>query len=116
MFSGWRSKSRLIMVGSSELESIDWCNAKLNGSRRLVWCFHENSIFSSPGQSQDNQLEDWCEDKIWDPRLSYDNLSRELTSWKEPHQSLMKKVGTSDNRLKDKHFWRFKDGYKHKPP
>ncbi|KAL4287974.1 hypothetical protein AHAS_Ahas19G0239800 [Arachis hypogaea] len=116
MFSGWRSKSRLIMVESSKLKSMDWCNAQLNRSRRVVWCFYENSVFSSPRQSQGNQLEDGCKDKIWDPRLSYDSQFWELTSWGGPHQSLMKKVGTSDNRLKNKHSWRFKDGYKHKPP
>ena len=30
MFSGWRCRSRLIMVGSSKLKSMDWCNAQLN--------------------------------------------------------------------------------------
>jgi len=80
IFSGWRSKSRLIMVGSSKLKSMDWCNAQVNGSRRVVWCCHENSAFSSLGQSQGNQLEDGCEDKIWDPGLSYDSQFWELTS------------------------------------
>ncbi|KAL4321770.1 hypothetical protein AHAS_Ahas14G0143800 [Arachis hypogaea] len=69
MFSGWRCKSRLIMVGSSKLRSMDWCSAQLNGSRRIVWCLHENSTSLPLGRNQSDQIEDGCENKVWDPGL-----------------------------------------------
>ena len=104
------------MVGSSKLKSMDWCRAQLNRSRRVVWCFHENSAFLSPGQNHGDQLEDGCEDKIWDPGSLCEDQLWGLISWVELCLSLMKMVGNSVNQLRSKDPWRFKDEYKHKPP
>ncbi|KAL4321678.1 hypothetical protein AHAS_Ahas14G0134500 [Arachis hypogaea] len=114
MFNVWRCKCRLIMVEASR--SKDWNRTQLNGSRRIIWYIYEDSVFLSPGQSQSDQLEDGCKDEIWDPGSHHENQFWELISWREPHQILVKMVGTSDNQLKDKHSWRLKDGYRHKPP
>ncbi|KAL4293824.1 hypothetical protein AHAS_Ahas18G0166700 [Arachis hypogaea] len=67
MFSGWRWKSRLIMVGSSRLRSKGCCSSQLNGSRRIVWYLSENSTFLPSGEDYHDQLQDGCENKVWIP-------------------------------------------------
>ncbi|KAL4300917.1 hypothetical protein AHAS_Ahas17G0248800 [Arachis hypogaea] len=116
MFSGWRCKSRLIMVGSSKLRSIDWCSAQLNGSRRIVWCFHENSSLLPPGGNHHDQLKDGCENKVWDLGSHKEDQLWEPMVCEELHQSLALLTLNDEAQWKSKHWWMFKDGFKHKPP
>jgi len=66
MFRGWRCKSRLILVDTSKMRYKGWTSAQLEGSRRRVWHFIENSSCLPPGWTNDNQLEDGCRNKIRD--------------------------------------------------
>ena len=76
------------MVGSFKFKCKGWRRAQLNGSGKLFGRFSENSKAEPPEWNHDNQLEDGCRNKIWDP---------------EGHWIC-------------KHWWRFLDQYKHKPP
>ncbi|QHN76649.1 uncharacterized protein DS421_19g645740 [Arachis hypogaea] len=80
MFSGWHCKSRLIVVGSSNLRSKGWTSAQLDGSRRIIWCPSENSMCLPPKWNNDKQLEDGCENKIWDPGSQHEYQFWELIS------------------------------------
>ncbi|KAL4315587.1 hypothetical protein AHAS_Ahas15G0200000 [Arachis hypogaea] len=104
------------MVGCSKLQSMDWCSAQLNGSRKVVWCLHENSAFLSPGRNQGDQFNDRCENKVWDPDLQKGNQPREPMVCEELHQSLELLTLNDEAQWKSKHWWMFNDGYKHKPP
>ena len=86
MFSGWRCKSRLIMVEASR--SKGWTSAQLDGSRRIVWCFHENSSLLPPGENHHDQLKDGCENKVWDPGSHKENQLWEPIVCEELHQGL----------------------------
>jgi len=86
MFSGWSCKSRLIMVGSSKFWSMDWCSAQMDGSRRIVWCLNVNSACLPPGGTYHDQLEDVCENKVWDPRSHKEDQFWEPMVCEELHQ------------------------------
>ncbi|KAL4315966.1 hypothetical protein AHAS_Ahas15G0237900 [Arachis hypogaea] len=116
MFSGWRCKSRLIMVGSSKLKSMNWCSAQLDESRRVVWSLHENSSSPPLVRNQSDQIEDECENKVWDPRLQGVDQLWDPMVCEELHQSLELLTLNDEERWKSNHWWMFKDGFKHKPP
>ena len=88
MVSGKNCPARFIMVRSFKFKHKGWCRAQLNGSGKLFGRFSENSKAESPGWNHDNQLEDGCRNKIWDP----------------------------GGHWKSKHWWQFQDEFKRKPP
>ena len=49
MFRGWCCKSRLIMVDASNMRYKGWSSAQIDGSRRIVGHYIENSPYSPPG-------------------------------------------------------------------
>ena len=106
----------LVMVGSSNLRSMDWCSAQVDGSRRIVWCLHENSSLLPPGGNHHDQLKDGCENKVWDPGSHKEDQLWEPMVCEELHQSLELLTLNDEAQWKSKHWWMFKDGFKHKPP
>jgi len=86
-FCGGRCKSRLIMVDASNMRYKGWSSAQIDGSRRIVGHFIENLPCSPPTWTNDNQLGDGCEDKIWDPGTHEDQHWEPMVC-EELHQSL----------------------------
>ena len=115
MVSGKNYPSKFIMVGSFEFKCKGWCKAQLNGSRKLFGRFTENSKAEPPGWNHDNQLEDGCRNKIWDSGI-YDDQIWELKACEELHQSLRNLLGIDRAYWESKHWWKFQDEFKHKPP
>ena len=65
MFRGWRCKSRLILVDTSRVKYKGGNSAQIDGSRRSVGHFIENSSCSPPGwTNNESQLQDGCENKV----------------------------------------------------
>ncbi len=60
------------MVDTSRVEYKGWNSAQLDGSRRIVGHFIENSSCLPPKWNNDDQLEDGCGNKIWDPGIHED--------------------------------------------
>jgi len=113
MISGWQGKSKFMMVACPKLNSKGWCRTRLLGSRMMFVHFIESSPCLPPPWNNDNQLEDGCGNKIWDPGIHEDQLWEPMVC-EELHQSLEKlKNGAY---WKCKHWWMFEDGFKHKPP
>ncbi|KAL4329382.1 hypothetical protein AHAS_Ahas13G0294500 [Arachis hypogaea] len=78
--------------------------------------FIENSPCLPPGWNNDYQLEDGCQNKVWDPRSHKENQIWELMACEELHQgleALLLKIGAY---WRFKHWWMFQDEFKHKPP
>ena len=113
--SGWKCQSRFLMVGNSKSKYNGWYSYQLKGSRKMLWCLLENSDHFSPNWNCDDQLEDGCRNKIWDPGIDEDQFWKPLACV-EFHQSLVPLVLNFRAYLKSKHWWRFQDEYKHKPP
>ncbi|KAL4350485.1 hypothetical protein AHAS_Ahas10G0146700 [Arachis hypogaea] len=89
MFRGWRCKSRLILVDTSRVEYKGGNSAQIDGSRRIVGHFIENSSCSPPGWTyNDDQLQDRCENKVWDPGSQEDDQLWEPQACEELHQHL----------------------------
>ncbi|KAL4397425.1 hypothetical protein AHAS_Ahas01G0190600 [Arachis hypogaea] len=87
----------------------------MNGSRKLFGCLNEISNCLPPGWNHDDQLEDGCRIKIWDPGI-YEDQFWELKACEELHQSLRNLPGIDRAYWKSKHWWKFQDEFKHKPP
>ena len=87
MVSGKNCLARFIIVGSFKFRRKGWCRAQLNGSGKLFGRFSENSKAEPPRWNHDNQLEDGCRNKIWDPGIHEDPLWKPLACV-ELHQSL----------------------------
>ena len=113
--SGWKHHSRFTMVTCPKLDSKGWCITRVHGSRRMFGHFVENSPCSPPTWINDNQLGDGCEDKIWDPG-TYEDQHWEPMICEELHQSLEILILNDGAYWKSKHWWKFQDEYKHKPP
>jgi len=73
MVSGKSCHARFNIVACSKLKHKDWCRARLNGSRRLFGCLSENSNYSPPKWKNDDQQEDGCKSKVWDPGIHSSN-------------------------------------------
>jgi len=117
MFSGWRCKLRLILVDTSKLRCKGWASAHLNGSKRRVWYHLENSSCLPPGwTNNDDQLQDGCENKVWDPGLEKEDQLWEPQACKELHQHLAQPIENLGAQWRTKHWWEFQDEFKHKPP
>ena len=86
------------------------------GSRRMFGCLSENSKVMPPGWNHDDQLEDGCENKVWDLGSHKEDQLWEPMVCEEPHQSLELLTLNDEAQWKSKHWWTFKDGFKHKPP
>jgi len=115
MASGWKHYSRLIMVACSKLNCTVWYRARLFGSRRMFGHFIENSKVMPPKWNNDNQLEDGCGNKIWDPGIHEDQFWEPMVC-EELHQGLKILKLTNGAYWRFKHWWMFKDSFKHKPP
>ena len=115
MCSGWKHSSKFMMVACSKLNGNGWCKTKLHGSRRIFGCLHENSNHLPPNWNCDDQLEDGCRNKIWDPGIDEDQFWKPLACV-ELHQSLVPLILSFGAYLKSKHWWKFQDEFKHKPP
>ena len=96
--------------------SKGWTSAQLDGSRRIVWCFHENSSLLPPRQNQSDQIEDECENKVWDPGLQEEDQLWEPQACEELHQHLAQSIRNLGAQWRTKHWWEFQDEFKHKPP
>ncbi|QHN93848.1 uncharacterized protein DS421_17g596180 [Arachis hypogaea] len=117
MFRGWRCKSRLIMVDASNMRYKGWSSAQLDGSRRIVGHYIENSPHSPPGwTNNDDQPQDGCENKVWDPGLQEEDQLWEPQACEELHQDLAQFMKNLGAQWRTKHWWEFQDEYKHKPP
>ncbi|QHN93124.1 uncharacterized protein DS421_17g589990 [Arachis hypogaea] len=117
MFRGWRCKSRLIMVDASNMRYKGWSSAQLDGSRRIVGHYIENSPHSPPGwTNNDDQPQDGCENKVWDPGLQEEDQLWEPQACEELHQDLAQSMKNLGAQWRTKHWWEFQDEYKHKPP
>jgi len=82
----------------------------------MVWYLSENLAYLSPGGNYDDQFEDGCENKVWDPKSHKENQFWELMVCEELHQSLELLILNDGAYRKSKHWWKFKDEFKHKPP
>jgi len=69
----------------------------------------------APTWINDNQLGDGCEDKIWDPGTHEDQHWEPMVC-EELHQSLEILILNDGAYWKSKHWWKFQDEYKYKPP
>ena len=117
MFRGWRCKSRLIMVDASNMRYKGWSSAQIDGSRRIVGHYIENSPYSPPGwTNNDDQPQDGCENKVWDPGLQEEDQLWEPQACEELHQDLAQSMKNLGAQWRTKHWWEFQDEYKHKPP
>ena len=117
MFRGWRCKSRLILVDTSRVEYKGGNSAQIDGSRRIVGHFIENSSCSPPGwTNNDDQPQDGCENKVWDPGLQEEDQLWEPQACEELHQDLAQSMKNLGAQWRTKHWWEFQDEYKHKPP
>ncbi|XP_072055504.1 uncharacterized protein [Arachis hypogaea] len=117
MFRGWHCKSRLIMVDASNMRYKGWSSAQIDGSRRIVGHYIENSPYSPPGwTNNDDQPQDGCENKVWDPGLQEEDQLWEPQACEELHQHLAQPIGNLGAQWRFKHWWKFQDEYKHKPP
>ena len=96
--SGCKLGIRLIKVKASRYRNDDWKDTTLHGSRQKARCAKENSMCQSPlcqppgKKKYEDQIEDGCEDKIWDPGSLYEDQLWGLISWVELYPSLMKMV------------------------
>ena len=115
MVSGWQHHPRFVMVGSSRPDCKGWHNSQLIGSRRMFGCLNENSKVEPPGWNHHDPLEDGCRNKIWDPGI-YEDQFWELKACEELHQRLRNLPGIDRAYWKSKHWWKFQDEFKHKPP
>ncbi|QHN76627.1 uncharacterized protein DS421_19g645540 [Arachis hypogaea] len=115
MASGWKHYSRLIMVACSKLNCKVWCRARLFGSRRMFGHFIENPKVMPPKWNNDNQLEDGCGNKIWDPGIHEDQFWEPMVC-EELHQGLKILKLTNGAYWRFKHWWMFKDNFKYKSP
>ena len=86
--SGWTHHSKFIMVACSKLNGNVWCGAKLCGSRRMFGCLFENSKVMPPNWNHDDQFEDGCQNKVWDPGSHKENQIWEPMACVELHQGL----------------------------
>jgi len=115
MVSGWQHNPRFVVVGSSKSKCKGWCRARMNGSRKLFGCLSENSDCLPPRWNHHVPLADGCRNKIWDPGIHEDRLW-ELKACEELHQSLRNLPAIDIAYWKSKHWWKFQDEFKHKPP
>ena len=86
------------------------------GSRRMFGRLSENSKVMPPNWNHDDQFEDGCQNKVWDPGSHKENQLWELMVCEKLHQSLEISILNDRAYWKSKHWWMFKDGFKHKPP
>ena len=82
----------------------------------MFGCLIENSKVMPPNWNHDDQFEDGCQNKVWDPGSHKEDQLLELMVCEELHQSL--KILTLKNGAywRFKHWWMLKDEFKHKPP
>jgi len=90
-------------------------SAQLSGSRRKIWHFIENLSCLPPKWNNDDQFEDGCRNKIWDPGIYEDQIWEPLAC-EELHQGLEQLILKNGAYWKFKHWWMFKNEFKHKPP
>ena len=76
------------MVDTSKMECKGWNSARLDGSRRSVGHFIENSSCVPPRWTNDDQLQDGCENKVWDPGSQEEDQLWEPQACEELHQYL----------------------------
>ncbi|XP_057718856.1 uncharacterized protein LOC130933294 [Arachis stenosperma] len=103
MVSGKYCPASFNMVRCSKFKRKGWYRAQLNGSRKLFGCFNENSKAEPPGWNNDDQLEDGCRNKIWDPGI-YEDQFWELKACEELHQSLRNLLSMDRAYWKTKHW------------
>ena len=114
--SGWKHHSKFMMVACAKLYSNDWWRTKLHGSRKLFGGFFENSKAKPPNWNHDDQYEDGCQNKVWDPGSHKENQFWEPQAYEELHQDLAQSMRNLGAQWRTKHWWEFKDSFKHKPP
>ena len=115
--SGWSCQARFNMVAYSKFKCKGWCKPQLNGSRKLFGRFSENSDCLLPGWNHDNQHEDGCKSKIWDPGICSDiQHPGSLRIFLKLLKGFTCLVWDPEGYWNHKHWWRFLDEYKHKPP
>ncbi|XP_072080079.1 uncharacterized protein [Arachis hypogaea] len=106
MFSGWSWKSRLIKVEMSRAICKGWTSNNLVASKRRVWYFSENSDYLPPRWNNDDQLEDGCRNRIWDPGIHEDPLW-ELKAFEKLHQGLATSLENVEAYWKSRRWWTF---------
>jgi len=117
MVSGWRHNPRFIVVGSSRLNYHGWKNTKLYGSRKLFGCLSENSDWLPPGWNKDDQQEEGCKSKVWDPGIQSNNKhSWGLVTCLILLEGSLHLVWDPGGHWNYKDWWEFLDEFKHKPP
>ena len=117
MVSGKNYPARFIMVGSLKFKRKGWCKAQLNGSRKLFDCLRENSDCLPPGWNNIAQQEDGCKSKVCDPGIHFGNQhSWGLVTCFNLLEGFLRLIWDTGGHWNYKHWWGFKDQYKHKPP
>ena len=105
------------MVDASNMRYKGWSSAQIDGSRRIVGHYIENSPYLPPGWTyNDDQPQDGCENKVWDPGLQEEDQLWEPQACEELHQGLKILKLKNGAYWRFKHWWMFKDSFKHKPP
>ncbi|MED6153540.1 hypothetical protein PIB30_103006 [Stylosanthes scabra] len=94
------------------------CKAKLNGFPTRNWSSRKPFESWTLQGKHDNQQENGWTLKIWDPGIHFNNQQfwRSLVYCFENCQRLVQKVLNPMKHTKFKHWWEFKDEFKHKPP
>ncbi|QHO19298.1 uncharacterized protein DS421_11g327650 [Arachis hypogaea] len=62
-----------------------WYSSPLIGSRRMSWCSYGNSMCLTLRGNYDDQLEDGCRNKVWDPSICNEDQFWELRACGELH-------------------------------
>ncbi|MED6161517.1 hypothetical protein PIB30_061510 [Stylosanthes scabra] len=114
---GWQQETRLKNKIISRLEVQGWCKAKLNGfpTRSRSSMKHLESWLLQT--EHEDQQENGLTHKIWDLEIYFNNQQhwRALACFKN-FLSLVLAHWNPMNHTKFKHWWGFKDEFKHKPP
>ena len=117
MVSSKSCQARFNMVVCSKFKCNGCCKAQLNGSRKLFGRFSENSDCLPPGWNHDDQQEDGCKRKVWDPGIHSNNqYFWGLVTCFHFLEGFLRLVWDLGAFWKHKHWWRFLNQYKHKPP
>jgi len=116
LVSGWKYHSRFLMIGNSKSKCNGWYSSQLRVSRKMLWCLLENLDHFSPNWNHGDQFEDGCQNKVWDPGSHKENQLWEPMVCVELHQGLELSSLKTKAYWRFKHWWMFKDSFKHKPP
>ncbi|XP_072055567.1 uncharacterized protein [Arachis hypogaea] len=99
------------------LRCKDWCQAQLKGSQKLFGHCSENSNYSPPGWKDVDQDKDGCRRKVWDPGVCSDiQHPGSLEACLNSPKGFKCLVWDPRGCWNSKHWWRFLDEFKHKPP